>query len=403
MRAWPQALANVDVSAFAIAAVTLAVGLFWPHRLSKYLPAPLMALVAGTLLGVLWFNDVPVIGEIPLGLPGLQLGLPSLSFLAHALEPALVLALLGSVDSLLTSLVADAQTGTRHNPNRELVGQGIGNIVAGLFGGLPGAGSTTGTVTNIRAGGRTPASGALYALILLALALGLGTYVEPIPHAALAGVLMKVGWDIVDWRLLRRIRHIQRGHLVVMLATLGLTVFVDLITAVGIGLIVAGMSHARQLEGLELDSVVSVPLLDRTFFAGLDGASAADPYVARVGLVALRGRFTVASSHKLTAVIGADIKDHEVVIFDFSDTTDLDDSAAMVVEQLMDIAVQEQTEFIFLGLSTTVGHVLHTLGIRQQVPEGSIVETLDEARQAAHDMLMGTVRENRLEPEKKLS
>ena len=385
--ALPEAVGNINPSAFAIAAVALTVGTLWPRRLGRYLPAPLVALIVGTLLGVLWLKDAPVIGQVPTGLPELQLALPSADFLARAVEPALILALLGSVDSLLTSLVADSLTGTRHNPSRELVGQGIGNIVAGLLGGLPGAGSTTGTVTNIRAGGVTQVSGALYAVILLALTLGLGQYVEPIPHAVLAGILMKVGWDIVDWRLLARVHHIRREHLTVMLITLGLTVFVDLVVAVAIGLIAAGMVHARQLERLELDSVVSVPLLDQVFFSEHEDMPPLGPYTARVGLVALRGSLTVASSHKLVGVMGADIKDHEVVIFDFSGATYLDDSAAMVIGQLIDVAAGEQTECIVMGLSGSVADTLHALAILQHVPQDHIVETLDEARQAAKKML----------------
>ena len=201
-------------------------------------------------------------------MPELQFALPSASFLASALEPALILALLGSVDSLLVSLVADSMTRTQHKPDRELAGQGIGNMVSGLFGGLPGAGSPVLTVTNIRAGGRTRLSGVCFALLLLAVLLGLAPHVEPIPHAVLAGIVMKIGVDIIDWRLLARVHRLRSEHLVVMLATLGLTVFVDLITAVAIGLIAAGMAHARQLESLELDSVVSVPFLDREFFSG---------------------------------------------------------------------------------------------------------------------------------------
>ena len=187
--------------------------------------------------------------------------------MVRAIEPALILALLGSIDSLLTSLIADAMTRTRHNPNRELVGQGIGNVIAGFIGGLPGAGATLGTVVNIRAGGQTQVSGALRAAILLALVLGLGKYVEAIPHAVLAGILMKVGWDIIDWRFILRIHRVQREHLLVMLITLALTVFVDLVTAVAIGLIAAGMAGARQFERLELDRVISVPLLDQSFLA----------------------------------------------------------------------------------------------------------------------------------------
>ena len=385
VRAWPETLANVNLSALAIAGATLAIGALWPRRLTRVVPGSLVALIAGTLLGVLVFRGAPVIGEVPSGLPQLHLQLPSAGFLLRALQPALILALLGSVDSLLTSLVADSLTGTRHNPDRELVGQGLGNVVAGMFGGVPGAGATMGTVTNIRAGGQTRMSGVIRAVLLLGLVLGLGRYVEPIPHAVLAGILMKVGWDIVDWRMVLRLHRIRREHLMVLLLTLVLTVFVDLVTAVAIGLIAAGMAHARQLERLELDSVVSVPLLDRTFLP--DTAAAADPYSARVGLIALRGSFTVASAQKLVRVIGPDIKDHEVVIFDFSGATYVDDSAAMLIRQLLDLAEEEETRCVVMGLAGPVAHTLRALDVLHGVPAAQVVATLDEARQTAQDLL----------------
>ena len=387
--AWPDALRNIDLSAFAIAAVTLVVGVVWPSRFRKFLPPTLAALVAGTLLGALWLNDVPVIGEVPTGLPQLRPPDLSLNVLARAVQPALIITLLGSIDSLLTSLIADSMTRTRHNPNRELVGQGIGNMVAGLIGGLPGAGATMGTVVNIRAGGRTQVSGALRAAILLALVLGLGKYVEAIPHAVLAGILMKVGWDIIDWRFITRIHRVQREHLVVMLVTLGLTVFLDLVTAVAIGLIAAGMTNARVLERLELDSVVSVPLLDQSFFPGQLSTLEAGDFSARVGLVALRGRFSVASSNKLISTISEDIRDHEVVIFDFSDTVYMDDSAALVVEHLIDAAIAQDTECIVMGLSGLPAATLGALNVLRRVPADRIVGKLDEARETAKRILEG--------------
>ena len=382
------ALDSVNFQAVVLATVTLAVTVLWPRRFSKYAPPVLMALVAGTLLGVLWLANVPVIGEIPAGLPGIQVTLPPLDFLLDAAEPALVLALLGSVDSLLTSLVADSLTGQQHKPNRELVGQGIGNIISGVFGGLPGAGATMGTVTNIRAGGSTPVSGALRAVLVLGLLLGLGQFVEPIPHAVLAGILMKVGWDIIDWRLLTRIHRIRREHLVVMLVTLSLTVFVDLVTAVAIGLIVAAMALAKEMEVLELDSVVSVPLLDQAFFAEHpEMVPMEDEYAARTGLVALKGSFTVASAHKLVGTIGSDISEHEIVIFDFTQARFLDDSAAMLIAQLIAVAERARTEVIVMGLSGSVGVTLRTLDILRRVPDDHVVETLDEARMVAISLL----------------
>ncbi|MYD95275.1 MAG: SulP family inorganic anion transporter, partial [Chloroflexi bacterium] len=240
---------------------------------------------------------------------------------------------------------------------------------------------------NLRAGGRTPVSGALRAAILLALVLGLGRYVEAIPHAALAGILMKVGWDIIDWRFLTRIHRVQREHLLVMLITLGLTVFLDLITAVAIGLIAAGMASARQFERLQMDSVVSVPLLDRSFFGAQDDEETADAFSARVGLVALRGSFTVASANKLISTISVDVRDHEVVILDFSDTVYMDDSAALVVEQLIDSAMAESTEVIVMGLEGRSAITLQALNALQEVPDDRIVKTMDEAREVAQRLL----------------
>ena len=387
IRAWPDAVANFSLDALVVGAVALGVGVLWPRPFRKFLPPPLAALVAGTLVGVFWMNNAPVIGAVPTGLPDFHLPVLSHGFLLGVLQPAFILALLGSIDSLLTSLVAVSLTRTPHNPNRELFGQGLGNIAAGVVGGIPGAGATIGTVVNIRAGGRTPVSGALRAALLLALVLGIGKITEPIPYAVLAGILMKVGWDIIDWRFLTRIRHIRRDYLLIMLVTLVLTIFVDLVTAVAIGLIAAGLARARESAAPELDSVVSVPLLERTFFGDQGDGSEIDPYLARVGLVTLRGRFSVASANELAQVISADIKEHEVVIFDFSETTNMDDSAALVMEQLVDTAAAEDTECIVMHLSGSVRSTLNSLNVFKGVPEDRFVDSLDDARVLARALL----------------
>ena len=394
VNALPQVFTSVNFHALAVAAITLAVGILWPRQARKFLPAPLAAMIAGCVVGILWLNDLPVIGEVPTGLPGFQVPTFSLGFILGAIEPALVLALLGSIDSLLTSLIADSLTRTRHNPNRELIGQGIGNMVAGFIGGLPGAGATLGTVVNIRAGGNSRLSGAIRASILLALVLGVGRYVEAIPHAVLAGILVRVGYDIMDWRFVTRIHRVPKEHLVVMVITFFLTVFLDLVTAIAIGLIAAGMASARQLERQELDSVVSVPLLDQSFLLDRDD-DMLDQFSARVGLVALRGRFSVASSSNLVSAIGTDIQEHEVVIFDFTETAYMDDSAAMVVEQMIDVAMDEDTEPIVMGLSGSVERNLRALNTLHRVPEDRFVETRDEARDVAEKILAGERSEPR--------
>ena len=259
-------------------------------------------------------------------------------------------------------------------------------MVAGFLGGLPGAGATMGTVINIRAGGRTPISGVIRAAILLTLVLGLARYVEVIPHACLAGILIKVGWDIIDWRFLTRIMRMQREHLVVMAVTMLLTVFVDLVTAVAIGLIAAGMATSRRFERLQLDSVLSVPILDKVFFKG-GYRDDMDDYSAHVGMVILRGAFTVASSHKLISTISKDINEHDVVIFDFTNTTYMDDSAALVVEELIDTALADNTECIVMGLSDQPAMTLRSLNALERIPEDHFADDIDAARETAGRLL----------------
>ena len=401
LRAWPDAITDTDVSALTLGLVTLAVCIFWPERLKKFLPPSVAALIVGTLLGVLWLTDAPIIGEVPSGLPDVKIPEFALGDLGGALPPAVTIALLGSINSLLTARVADSLTRQSHDPNRELMGVGAANVVVALVGGVPGAGATSCTVANVRAGGRSRVSGVLCATVLLALLLGLGRYVDSIPHAVLAGILIKIGFDIIDWRYLTRIHLVQKENLVVLILTLGLSVVSDLVVAVAVGLIAAAMTGARQIELLELDSVVSTPLLDMTFLAdpeadddggdeefGLDfDLDSDDPFSARCGLLSLRGSFTVASSNKLFNTFSTDIAEHELVIFDFSGTVRIDDSAALVVGQLVDVAIEEDIECIVMGLRGLPGSSLRALGVLHRIPEDHFVEDLDEARVIARRLL----------------
>lgn len=381
---------HFEGNALSIAAATLAVALLWPRKFDRYLPSTLVALAVGTLIGVLWLTDAPVIGAVPTALPSFQLPDVSPGVLVRSIEPAMVIALVGSVDTLLTALVGDSMTRTRHNPNKELLAQGIGNVFTGFIRGLPGSGATPSTVANIRAGGATFASGVTSVAILVILVLALGRYVAAIPNAVLAGILVKVALDTVDWRFVTRIHRVQREHMVVMLLTLGLTVFLDLVTAVAVGMIAAAVTSARQFERLEMDSVVSVPLLDQSFLGSGQGDEEdeeADEYSARVGLVALKGSFTVASSSKLIDTIGADIRDHEVVIIDFSDTVYIDDSAALVVEQLIDTAVLQDTHCVVMGLSGMPARNIRALDVLKRVPREQIVDDWTQAKQTAARLL----------------
>ena len=386
--AWPEAAANPDRDSLIVGTIALLMCIVWPDVLRAWLPPPLAALIVGTLASLIWFTDARVIGAIPSGLPTLQTPQLSPGFLMGIVEPALVIALLGSIDSLLTSLVADSLTRTRHNPNRELVGQGIGNCVAGAIGALPGAGATMGTVTNIRAGGRSPVAGALGAIMLLTMILGIGRVAEPIPLAVLAGILIKVGWDIIDWRFLTRMHHIRREYVLVMLTTFLLTVFIDLITAVALGLIIAGVVRSQELQQSELDSVISLPMLDLDLLPyAEDALGGIDPFHLPVGMVRLNGRFSVASSNDLVRAVTADIQEHAIVIFDFSGTTSVDDSAALAIEQLIHAAMDQGIVCIVIGLRGGVAEIMHAIMVFRRVPREWFVDGLDEAKALAKRIL----------------
>ena len=263
---WPNAIMNLNFHALAVAAITLVVFMLWPARLHRIVPDALVALIVGTLAGALVFQSAPVTGETSVGLPEIQTPVLSTSFLLDAVQPALTLAFLSSIYNLLTALVVDPMTGRVHNPDRELFGLGIGNIVAGAIGGMPGAASAPCSLLAARAGGRTALTGMVFAAVLLAVLVGLGRVVAWIPHAAFAGILIKVGWDMMDIRFLRRIPKLSPDIGIVTLLTAFLSMMVDVISAIAVGFIVSGMANALRFQHQEINQTISTPLLDMVLF-----------------------------------------------------------------------------------------------------------------------------------------
>jgi len=246
------ALQNVNLWALMYAAVAIAIIYLFP-KITKVVPSTLIALIAVTALSVFLQKDVPVIGDIPSGLPAFHgsefLSIPA-SLYDEVITAAITLAALGSIDSLLTSVVADNVTKTRHNSNQELIGQGIGNALGGIFGGIPGAGATMRTLVNIRSGGRGRISGILHSITLAIILLGVGRYAALIPNAVLAGVLITVGIGILDYKGFRHIAKVPRSDAAIMIIVLLVTVFFDLLTAVGIGMVMAAVLFMKKMSDI---------------------------------------------------------------------------------------------------------------------------------------------------------
>ena len=245
-------LSALDWSAFGLGGITVAIIYLFP-KITKAVPSALVALVVATLAAFFMKLDVPLIGDIPSGIPELKIGeilTIDPGMIWTIIKFAMMLAALGAIDSLLTSVIADNITKTKHNSNRELIGQGIGNMVAALIGGLPGAGATMRTVVNVNAGGKTRLSGLIHGLLLAAILLGLGNYTSYIPLSVLAGILITVGIGIIDYKGLSHLGRVPRTDAVIMIIVLLITVFGNLLNAVGMGVVLACVLFMKQSSDL---------------------------------------------------------------------------------------------------------------------------------------------------------
>ncbi|MBQ7062331.1 MAG: SulP family inorganic anion transporter [Bacteroidales bacterium] len=274
----PVRIANgISLNALWLGLGTILIIYLFP-LVTKKIPATLVALVVMTLASLpLGLDERLTIGSIPSGLPmpffakeGVELAsLDWLAILKSSIIPGLTLAGLGSIDTLLTSVVADNITKTHHNSNRELIGQGIGNMISGLFCGIAGAGATMRTVVNVKSGGRTQLSGMVHSLFLLAILLGLGSLVRYVPLAVLAGILITVGWGIIDFKGFKDLLKIPRADAFVLVVVFLLTVFVDLLTAVGIGMVIACVLFMKRASDLVEGGYSSSVMTDSDLHKGL--------------------------------------------------------------------------------------------------------------------------------------
>ena len=252
IKAMPRAFSNINWLELLLALGTIFI-IYGFKRITKKIPSTLVALVVMTIIAVAFKLDYKQIAQIPSGLPVPQLGFLSgfsLSSVTPYILTAVSLALLGAIDSLLTSIVADNMTKTKHNSKKELIGQGIGNSIAALFGGLPGAGATIRTVVNIQAGGKTKLSGMVAGVLLFIILMALGPIASKIPAAVLAGILVTVGIGVMDYKGLKAIPYTPKGEVFVMLVVLVLASTWDLIYAVGIGLVLASIMFMKKIGDL---------------------------------------------------------------------------------------------------------------------------------------------------------
>ena len=354
----PTAMADPNYSAVGISLLTLAIVFAWPAQWGKYLPSPLVALIVGTL--------------VSMGIDGVPI--------------------LGAIDSLLTSLVADNMTRTRHDSNRELIGQGVGNMAAGFFGGIPGAGATMRTVVNIRTGGVTKLSGVIHALLLLAVVLVLAPLASQIPHAVLAGILVKVGYDIVDFSYLKRAHKGPRFDLVLMVMVLSLTVFVDLITAVAAGVVIAAIAYVKQVSDAQL--ALAAGDVDN-LSQGLSDQEVA--LLDECGDHLTYFDFGGPLSFGAAADLGHHVRErlspqhHVALVLDFGRVPFMDVSALRAIETIAQDAAHAGKHLFVCGINDAVAQSLDGMGVSDYLPAETRFDTRFEALSAAKEWIFENI------------
>ncbi len=384
VRKIPYFFTNLNPAATAIGIFTLVILFLTPRRVTLFIPSPLLALVIGTLISVFLLREsnLILIGEIPTGLPKPHFPVFTFEQLQSILVNGLMLGTLGAIDSLLTSLVADNITRTNHDSDRELIGQGIGNIVSGLFGGLPGAGATMRTVVNVHAGGRTPLSGITHSVILLFILLWAGKLTEVIPEAILAGILLKVGIDIIDWGFLKRAHKLSLKAAGIMYSVLLLTVFVDLITAVAIGVFIANLLTVQRLSDIQFDEVKAIVEPHDEAPLSHEEKLLLQKARGRLLLLHLSGPMSFGAAKAISGQIGI-VENYDVLILDLSDVSYLGITMSLALENMVKEARWKHREVFFVGASGEVKSRLGKLNIWNILTPQNLISTRIEALQHA--------------------
>ena len=386
LAALPEMFTQPGVHALTLSAITLLIMFATPRRLATLIPPALIAVLVGTLAGVFYFSSAPIIGEIPSGFPSLTVPNITLGDLPVIIRFALILAFLGAIDSLLTSLVADSMTRTHHDSNRELIGQGIGNVVAGLFGGVAGAGATMRTLVNIRSGGTTRLAGIFHAIILLLLVLGFSGAASQIPLAVLGGILIKVGVDIIDWSYLKRMHQAPRAGVIIMLATLLTTIFVDLITAVAVGIVMASLLFVSRMAEAQLKSAKLADNSDELPNLSPEEAEILDKANGQIMLFHMEGPLSFGSARDITKLLLTS-GEKEVLVIDLSDVPFIDSSASFALGETIRSLHQQDDLVMIFGARPDVVDILQSTGTLAHLDSQHIFEHRLEALTKANELL----------------
>ncbi|MGB2924572.1 MAG: SulP family inorganic anion transporter [Limnothrix sp.] len=369
----PSLITNANPWEVGLGVLTLSILFFYPKKLQGILPPQLTALVIGTIISLFFFGNIEVrtiatIGEITPGFPSLQLPIFSFTDLRLIVVNALILAMVGCIDCLLTCLVADSLTRSEHNSNKELIGQGVANIITGLFGGVAGSGATTATVVSVQAGGRTALAGIIRAFVLLIIALWAAPLTSGIPLAVLAGIVLKVGIDIIDWGFLKRVHKISWKAAGIVYSVILLTVFVDLMIAVGVGVFIANILTIDRLSSVQHDAVKAITDVDDQIILTDREKQILDLANGKLLLFHLNGPMIFGVAKAIAREHSA-IDSYDVLIMDLEEVPVLGVTSSLAIENAIQEALDLGRDVIVTGATGKVQSRLKKLGIGGLIPE----------------------------------
>lgn len=376
----PDLLSKTNPIETILGILTVTIIFLTPIRLKNICPPQLLALIIGTVVSLVFFNEVEIrrIGEITMGLPTLQLPTFSIDQINIMVVDGVVLGMLGCIDSLLTSVIADSLTQTQHNSDKELIGQGLGNIASGLCGGLPGAGATMGTVVNIQTGGRTALSGLTRAGILFIAVMGAGPLTRQIPLAVLAGIALKVGVDIIDWKFLRRAHKLSIRAAAIMYGVMLLTVFVDLIMAVGLGVFVANMLTIKRLADIQSGQVKAIDTPTGEVLENPEARALLKAAKGKILLLHLGGPMSFGAAKAITQRQSI-LDNYEILLLDLTDVPLLGVTATLALEKTVGAAYEKSVDVFVIGAEGKVQKRLQRFNILDRIPRENLVATPVEA------------------------
>ena len=385
LRALPETLSHLDIKELFLGLLTLVVLFLFPEKYRKFVPAQLIALVAVTLISIIIFDmdSIRRIGEIPAGLPSIVIPTINSDMFMTMVIDALVLGTLGCIDTLLTAVIGDSLTRKEHDSDKELRGQGLANMISGLFGALPGAGATMGTVTNIQVGARSPLSGVFRAAVLALVVLVAGGLTEPIPMAVLAGIAVYVGFNILDWSFIQRAHKVSFAGMAIMYGVMLLTVFVDLIVAVGLGVFISNIiiierlsrEQARKVKAISDADEDDVPLTDSER-ALLDKANGKVLFFYLSGPMIFSVSKAISRQH-------SSISDYEVMILDLTDVPMIDVTVGLALENAIKDALDANCQVYLLCPNENTRMQLEKCHILELIPEQKTYSFRYEALKSA--------------------